>query len=127
DRDPLLRAVLRQLAADYTAWGNAGGDPKVSGLHAAYTEVCDTLGRQVVVSLPGGDEVTGLATGVDADGRLVLRAQDGTPRTGGASADRPRPPGTGQADRRPAASPGGQVRTAVPVSRPLTGWLITGG
>src|SRR5262249_31813653 len=81
DRDPLLRAVLRQLAADYTAWRDAGGDPRVSGLAAAYTEVGDALGRQVVGSLPGGDEVTGIATGVDADGRLVLRRQDGSQRT----------------------------------------------
>jgi len=73
--------VLRQLAADYTAWRDAGGDPRASGLHAAYTEVCDTLGRPVVVSLPGGGEATGIATGVDADGRLVLRHQDGSQRT----------------------------------------------
>jgi BirA family biotin operon repressor/biotin-[acetyl-CoA-carboxylase] ligase len=81
DRGPLLRAILRQLAGDYAQWRQAGGDPMVSGLHAAYTAVCDSLGREVVVSLPGGDRLGGIATGIDADGRLVLRAQDGSQRT----------------------------------------------
>lgn len=81
DRDPLLRAVLRQFAGDYARWREAGGDPMVSGLHAEYTEVCDTLGREVSVSLPGGDRIEGVATGIDADGRLVLRAADGSRRT----------------------------------------------
>lgn len=81
DRDPLLRAILRQLAEDYVAWQEAGGDPLVSGLHAAYTEVCDTLGREVVVSLPNGESPAGIATGIDADGRLVLHTPDGTQTT----------------------------------------------
>ncbi len=81
DRDPLLRAILRQLAGDYGDWREAAGDPMVSGLHAAYAEVCDTLGRQVSVNLPSGDTLDGIATGVDADGRLVLRAEDGSQRT----------------------------------------------
>jgi BirA family biotin operon repressor/biotin-[acetyl-CoA-carboxylase] ligase len=80
DRDPLLRAILRQLAGDYAQWRAAGGDPVASGLHAAYTEVCDTLGREVAVSLPGEDRLEGIATGIDADGRLVLRAGDGGQR-----------------------------------------------
>lgn len=79
DRDPLLRAILRQLADDFAGWRAAGGDPQESGLLAAYTEACDTLGRQVRVELPGQDDpATGIAEAVDADGRLVLRVGDGT-------------------------------------------------
>jgi BirA family biotin operon repressor/biotin-[acetyl-CoA-carboxylase] ligase len=81
DRDPLLRAILRQFAADYAGWREAAGDPVVSGLHAAYTDACDTLGRQVTVSLPGEDRMEGVAVGVDTDGRLVLQAPDGSQRT----------------------------------------------
>lgn len=72
DRDPILRAVLRRLAADYQAWCEAGGDPVGSGLRAAYVAACDTVGRSVSVALPGGEMLVGVATGVDADGRLVV-------------------------------------------------------
>jgi BirA family biotin operon repressor/biotin-[acetyl-CoA-carboxylase] ligase len=81
DRDPLLRAILRQFAADYSGWREAAGDPVVSGLHTAYTDACDTLGRLVTVSLPGEDRLEGVAVGVDTDGRLVLQAPDGSQRT----------------------------------------------
>ena len=74
DRDPLLRAILRRLGALYAGWCAAGGDP--DGPRAAYEAVCDTLGRPVRVLLPGGAELTGTATGLDADGRLVLSTGD---------------------------------------------------
>jgi BirA family biotin operon repressor/biotin-[acetyl-CoA-carboxylase] ligase len=77
DRDPLLRAVLRQFEADYTGWRRHGGDPVGSGLHAAYQQVCDTLGRQVRAEVPNGEQLTGVATGLDLDGRLVLRTDAG--------------------------------------------------
>ena len=75
DRDPLLRAVLRALGSRYADWCAAGGDPERP--RAAYEAVCDTLGRRARVLLPDGTELTGTATGVDADGRLVLRTEDG--------------------------------------------------
>jgi BirA family transcriptional regulator, biotin operon repressor / biotin---[acetyl-CoA-carboxylase] ligase len=76
DRDPLLRAILRQLADDYLAWRRVGGDP-ASGLRDAYLEACDTVGRDVRVGLPGGEVVTGTATGVDAAGRLLVVGTEG--------------------------------------------------
>lgn len=79
DRDPLLRAILRQIATDFTAWRDAGGDVTESGLAAAYLAVCDTVGQEVRVELPGTDGgsggfYTGTAEAVDADGRLVVRS-----------------------------------------------------
>ncbi|MBI1757744.1 MAG: biotin--[acetyl-CoA-carboxylase] ligase [Actinobacteria bacterium] len=77
DRDALLRAVLHRLEAEYVRWRAAGGDPAASGLHAAYGAVCHTVGRQVRVLLPHGDQLVGTATAVDLDGRLVVRTSDG--------------------------------------------------
>jgi BirA family biotin operon repressor/biotin-[acetyl-CoA-carboxylase] ligase len=48
---------------------------------ARYTEVCTTLGRQVVVALPGDRCVTGVAEAVDAFGHLLVRDGDGVRHT----------------------------------------------
>jgi len=66
DRDTLLRAVLRALS-DVLA------DPAAA--RADYRAHCGTLGRRVLVELPGGRSVEGTADGVDDAGRLVV---DGT-------------------------------------------------
>jgi BirA family biotin operon repressor/biotin-[acetyl-CoA-carboxylase] ligase len=78
DRDPLLRALLRSLAAWYARWRDAGGNADMAGLRVAYLKHCATLGRTVRVSLPGGASLTGTATTVDGEGRLVVRAVDGS-------------------------------------------------
>lgn len=77
DRDTLLRAVLRELAGDYTVWRSAGGDPEASGLRRAYLESCATLGRRVLVELPGRQPLLGEAIDVDLDGRLVVDPDGG--------------------------------------------------
>lgn len=77
DRDPLLRAVLREFADWYGRWRDVGGDPVASRLQEAYTAGCATLGRTVRAELPGGREVVGQALAVDGDGRLVVATGDG--------------------------------------------------
>jgi BirA family biotin operon repressor/biotin-[acetyl-CoA-carboxylase] ligase len=77
DRDPLLRAMLRSLAGWYGRWRAAGGDADAAGLRTAYLMSCSTPGREVRVLLPGGAELTGTATTVDGEGRLVIRGADG--------------------------------------------------
>ena len=72
DRDPLLRAVLRDLADWYGRWRDAGGDPVESGLMDSYRFHCATIGATVRVELPGGGEITDVATGVDDDGALIV-------------------------------------------------------
>lgn len=72
DRDPVLRAVLREIERRYGDLTRAGGDAEASGLAADYREACATLGRVVRVELPGMVVVDGTATDIDADGRLVL-------------------------------------------------------
>lgn len=72
DRDPLLRALLRELAAWYRRWSGAYGDPEPSGLREAYRLHCDTVGRRVSVTLPSGQVISGTVSDVDGDGRLAL-------------------------------------------------------
>lgn len=82
DRDPLLRALLRDLETWYERWRAAGGDARASGLHAAYTEACATIGRRVRVELPAGRVLVGTATGVDEDGRVVVDGPGGPEAVG---------------------------------------------
>lgn len=76
DREALLKEVLRALARRYDTWEGAGGAP--GAILPVYREICATIGRSVVASLPGGQQVTGLVSAVDDDGRLVVEA-DGAP------------------------------------------------
>lgn len=58
DRPTLLRAVLRELAAGAT--------------RDDYRLLSATVGREVSVSLPDGAVTTGVASGIDDEGRLVV-------------------------------------------------------
>jgi BirA family biotin operon repressor/biotin-[acetyl-CoA-carboxylase] ligase len=72
DRDPVLRAVLREFERRYVDLTRASGDAAACGLAADYRAACATLGRAVRVELPGPQVLEGTAIDVDADGRLVL-------------------------------------------------------
>ncbi|GLY27851.1 biotin--[acetyl-CoA-carboxylase] ligase [Kineosporia sp. NBRC 101731] len=73
DRDTVLRAVLRSLARRLAEFENTGP----GGIAAAYRERCSTIGRTVRAELPGGVTRTGIADGVDDNGRLLLLTPDG--------------------------------------------------
>jgi len=81
DPDALLAAYLRAL--DNAVAGLSSGDAVGSGLHAAVSDRCATLGLEVRVSLPGGHVLEGTATALDADGRLIVTS-DGTEHVVGA-------------------------------------------
>lgn len=73
DADELLASYLRaldELVADLAA----AGDAVSSGLHAAASGRCATIGLGVRVSLPGDSVLVGTATALDADGRLLVLA-----------------------------------------------------
>ena len=72
DRDLLLGALLRALDTELRQWCEHAGDPVASGLRQAYQQRCVTLGEQVRVELPRGDELTGIAVEIDTEGRLVV-------------------------------------------------------
>ena len=69
--DPdLVSGVLASLGGWYRRWQD-GED-----LAPALTARCGTIGREVRVELPAAEAVTGLAVGIDADGRLLVRTGD---------------------------------------------------
>jgi BirA family transcriptional regulator, biotin operon repressor / biotin---[acetyl-CoA-carboxylase] ligase len=76
DRTVVLREVLRSLEALFVQWQADAGDASL-GLVDSYVRRCGTLGREVRVDLPGGEQVHGVASGVDTDGRLEVRTQEG--------------------------------------------------
>jgi BirA family biotin operon repressor/biotin-[acetyl-CoA-carboxylase] ligase len=73
DRESLLTGILAGFERRYQAWVQADGDQERCGLRAEYTGLCATIGRRVRAELPGGQLLSGLAAGVDPDGRLVVR------------------------------------------------------
>ncbi len=74
DRTGLLAAILRELEHWHRRWRETGtGDADACGLRQRYRSLCDTLGRQVRVQLPGEHVLAGLATDVDPAGQLLVR------------------------------------------------------
>ncbi|MGL4338963.1 MAG: biotin--[acetyl-CoA-carboxylase] ligase [Rhodoglobus sp.] len=71
--DTALSAYLVELRALSAAYLAADCDARVAGLHAAVSRACGTMGQRVRVDMPGGDELWGLATGLDDCGRLILQ------------------------------------------------------
>lgn len=74
DVDRLLAGYLARLRSSLAALA-ASGDAVTSGLHAAVSARCSTIGRDVRVSLPGDRVLEGRASGLDADGRLLVVAE----------------------------------------------------
>ena len=78
DPDPVLAGYLRRLQRMVGEFEAAGGDADAAHLLAQARTLCTTLGREVRVELPGGEILEGVATDLDADGRLVVRDASGT-------------------------------------------------
>jgi BirA family transcriptional regulator, biotin operon repressor / biotin---[acetyl-CoA-carboxylase] ligase len=78
-RERLLTAVLDELAHWYRAWldQRQPGDAGACGLREEYLRRSGTVGTAVTVMLPGGQDVTGTAAGIDAAGRLEIRTPTG--------------------------------------------------
>lgn len=76
DRTDIAVHLLSGLATLESAWRDAAGDPAAGG-YAEYVGYCATIGGRVRVELPDR-EFTGTATGVEPDGNLLVRTDDGT-------------------------------------------------
>ncbi|MVA76466.1 biotin--[acetyl-CoA-carboxylase] ligase [Auraticoccus sp. F435] len=72
DRLAVVAGVLTALGRVLDRWRD--GDPHLVG---EYRARCDSVGREVVVHLPGDERVTGRAVDVDDSGRLVVRTPVG--------------------------------------------------
>jgi BirA family transcriptional regulator, biotin operon repressor / biotin---[acetyl-CoA-carboxylase] ligase len=81
-RERLLIAVLDELARWYRAWLDQPqpGDADGCGLRGEYLRRSGTVGAAVTVMLPGGQNLTGMAAGIDAAGRLEIRTPAGLVR-----------------------------------------------
>jgi biotin-(acetyl-CoA carboxylase) ligase len=83
DRHELLVSVLGWLEHWYRRWatpaapGTHPGDAQACGLRPEYLRLSATVGRDVEVSLPGGQVLAGLAQDVDETGRLVVLGPSG--------------------------------------------------
>ena len=79
DRESLVKEILRAFERRYVIFIESAGAP--DSVLPAYREVCDTIGREVDVQLPGGEAARGKAVTVDDSGMLVVRGGDGVDRT----------------------------------------------
>lgn len=70
DRTELAITLIERFKQRYDDWVNE--DP-----FEGYLAKCRTIGREVRILLPNDAELTGTATTIDADGRLVVRTPDG--------------------------------------------------
>jgi BirA family biotin operon repressor/biotin-[acetyl-CoA-carboxylase] ligase len=77
DEDRLLADFLTGLDAQLSALGASAGDAEGAGVRADVESLCTTIGSDVVVSLPDGTSLEGRATGIDAEGRLMVTALSG--------------------------------------------------
>jgi BirA family transcriptional regulator, biotin operon repressor / biotin---[acetyl-CoA-carboxylase] ligase len=77
DRAAVLLQFLRAFERRYLPWAQTLGDPVASGLARDYLAWCSTVGAEVVVTLPDGSSLEGVAESVDWDGRLVVRTAQG--------------------------------------------------
>ena len=78
-RERLLAGLLDELGRWYESWRDQAspGDADACGLRHEYVRRCATIGREVTVTMPGTEPVTGTATGVDGSGRLEVRTAGG--------------------------------------------------
>jgi BirA family biotin operon repressor/biotin-[acetyl-CoA-carboxylase] ligase len=74
DRTALLAAILTELGRQYARWQATRGDAWACGLAADYHDRCATIGQDVSVTTADGGSFSGVATGIDAEGRLRITA-----------------------------------------------------
>jgi BirA family biotin operon repressor/biotin-[acetyl-CoA-carboxylase] ligase len=73
--DAALSRYLEHLRSLLLRLSTAGGDAVAAGIAAEVETACSTLGQEVRVELPGGDDLVGTAVDLDSTGRLRVRAR----------------------------------------------------
>ena len=82
DADAVATGILGELRDLVDALAAAGGSADASGVRAAVSAACGTLGRPVRVELPSGEVLRGTATGIDGAGRLEVLPETGAKDAG---------------------------------------------
>lgn len=77
DADRVLADYLRTFLGLVRAFAEHGADAAASGIAERVSSLCGTLGAEVRVELPGGQELLGVAERLDRDGRLLVRDRNG--------------------------------------------------
>lgn len=77
DADRVLADYLRTFLGLVRAFAEYGADAAASGIAERVSSLCGTLGAEVRVELPGGQELLGVAERLDRDGRLLVRDRNG--------------------------------------------------
>jgi BirA family biotin operon repressor/biotin-[acetyl-CoA-carboxylase] ligase len=85
--DDVLSAYLSSLRGLVRRFEEANGDAEVSGIRRLVTESCTTIGQRVLVDVPGGDKLVGMAVGIDGSGRLEVRTDQDDVLTAVAAGD----------------------------------------
>lgn len=75
--DAVLAGYLREFRILYRELSGPGEEP-VLRVRNAVAERLETIGREVRIELPSGEFLNGVATGIDSEGRLIVRTNDGT-------------------------------------------------
>lgn len=75
--DTAASTYLRNLRSLVDAFLASDGDVESTALWSATTRACTTIGRSVRVELPSRPDLLGTATGLDGEGRLIVRSTDG--------------------------------------------------
>lgn len=77
DREEFAVELLASLAEVDDQWRRYDGDVVAGGLFDRYRRWCRTLGQQVRVDVGSEQFLHGTATGIDRQGRLMVRGIDG--------------------------------------------------
>lgn len=75
--DDFLADFLENFKRLYLAWVGVGGDAQASGLHDQVVTKCASVGREVRAIMPDGNDLVGLAMGIDDSGRILLQPSGG--------------------------------------------------
>ncbi len=115
DRDELLVAFLAHLERRH---GELATTPGRRRTLEDYRARCETLGRSVRATLPGGGTLAGVAAAVDEHGRLVLKSEGATSVLSVADVLHLGPAESRPAITAPSASPVRVAASAGPSARP---------
>jgi BirA family biotin operon repressor/biotin-[acetyl-CoA-carboxylase] ligase len=74
DRGEILGAIATELVSVLDEWTNDGGQ---AAIPAEVSQMCDTIGKRVLVERPNSTAISGLAASLSAEGGLLVEVRPG--------------------------------------------------